>query len=269
MRHNLLSAVTLAAALIAAPAVCFADYAMVLTSTLCQNQYDAMNVVWARTHPAGPGAQKLFYFDGTNFTAVGHTAPFDSLSEVVISAHGNKGSIGPKSAADFATAFLDKHAATPNSVTLLTCYSATGSTGKSVMGALAAKYPSAGPAGTLVANLYGSKVCSALRKPASGPAAMISEAIYYDGVVISEEGKKIVTALVDDWTKKIYPGLGGKDQTFASYCTAVLSDVTALPDFITAVDGQYGARYLELINDNGGGSSQTRCGAAEPAKVCD
>ncbi len=146
MRHNLLSAVTLAAALIAAPAVCFADYAMVLTSTLCQNQYDAMNVVWARTHPAGPGTQKLFYFDGTNFTAVGHTATFDSLSEVVVSAHGNKGSIGrslrPTSRQPFGQ--TRRHAEFGDTAHLLFGH---GLDRKKRDGALAAKYPSAGSRG--------------------------------------------------------------------------------------------------------------------------
>lgn len=270
MRSIFLSATALAVAMVAVPAACLADYAMVLTSSLCSNQYDAMNVIWARGHYEGLGAQKLFYFDGTSFTPIGHTSSFDTLSQVVISAHGIPGEIEGGGTADtFATAFKGAHPSTPASVTLLTCYSAKVSGGKSVMGALAGKYPSdATTSGTGIANLYGSKYCSGLRKPAIGLAATIPDAIYVDALEISQDGQKIVGKLSASWKNDKYEGLGGQKQTFAKYCDAVIGNVADIPDFVAAVNNQYGIEYLQLINYNGGGVPQTRCGADWVATVC-
>ncbi len=250
------------------PSVSFADFAYLLTDTVCQNQADSMDFAWSKAGFAAQGNPKLFYFDGTDIKPVGHTDSFDSFTDVVVSAHGAAGTIAGKSAGDFADIFKGKHNSTPTAVNFMVCNSASVPPlgGLSVVGALAAKYPeSIANTATAIGTLSGATAACKLRRPDEGPATKIGDAVYREAAATSAAGKVIATELVAAWSTDNYPNTA---TSFEDYCPSALADLQKLPDFLATVDTTYGARYLDLINENSGGAPLYSCGKNTATPVC-
>ncbi|GGF45146.1 hypothetical protein GCM10007301_00820 [Azorhizobium oxalatiphilum] len=250
------------------PAVARADYAYILTKTLCDNQADAMDFMWTRD--TMPGKPVPFYFDGASFSAVGHTQSLDAFDTVVVSAHGAPGAIGGTSSTGFAGAFQGQHNSVPATVSFLVCSSASSGSGNpSALGALAAKYLDPTTGLTRIGTLTGAKSSCALRRPTSVDITQLKEAIYVDGPDATP-GKPIIASLLKQWDTLTHSLPDHSTGTSEAFCLNMISK-KAYADFVPFIENTYDTfhvEYIQLINSSDTGSPRTSCGAATGTPVC-
>ena len=258
-----------------------ADPAILLGTTICQNQRDAMDYQWVLSRTQN---LKLFYISGNSpangtISSVGAPAyNFDDAEHVYISIHGAVNSVANFSGADFATVFHAHHPAAPSEVNMYVCQSGTippGVGGVSSMAALARMYPGPAPNSTVIRMTAPAPHANCALRGSAGnapinPVINIAGAVYRTAVAHTPGQAAILNRLLNDWTDAVnfpYPDGAVPAQSFQSYCqNQRMLDITGqwVDTFVDNVNITFGADYLNLINANYGGNPFLVCDAANP-----
>jgi|GEM_PF-5779386 len=267
----------LAAALIATQTA-VADPAILMGSTICQNQRDSFDFAWLTANHEN---LQPFFISGDDahgvITPLGHANPFNDSADVYISIHGDVDEVGDFSGANFAASFLANHATTPDSVTFYVCQSSTvPAGGVSSMAALARSYPGPVANSTAIGAVDAPEpdTCPALAVNAAAepfaPIATIQPAVYrtlFDETDGHDAALGTLEGAWDDAAGTPYPG---SDLSFEDYCAEQLAadatGATWVLEFINAVEDQFANDYLALINTNYAGNAFVSCG---PGVQCD
>lgn len=263
---------TLAAGLMTAQTA-VADPAILMGSTICQNQRDSFDFAWLTANHENLQPFFLSGDDASNgtITALGHANPFNDSDDVFIALHGWTDLVGDFSGADFATVFLANHASTPQSVTFYVCQSGTvPNGGVSSMAAVARKYPGQAVNSTLIGavNAPSPGTCPALAvNAASEPfnaITTIQPAVYRTGISMTAGHNAAESTLTTAWTDATNTPYPNTTQSFKDYCTGKLAqDPTGASwvlSFLNNVETQFANDYLALINTNYGGNALATCG---------
>ena len=249
-----------------------ASSAILLGTTICDNQADAMDYVWKQ---ANDPTVRLFFISGNNnangqINPVGHAYAFELSDDVSINIHGNVGTVADFSGQDFARVFVRYHPTPPRVVTMYVCQSGTvplGIGAMSSMASLARSYQGGAPAYTLVGamNAPAPNECPYLRGRTvqnAPPVGSLAFAQYKTNVGhIQPNYDNLLYAMVNSWDGTThYPGTV---LSFKRYCQQQLAnDPTGqwLTGFIQQVNLSFGVQYLNLVNFNYGGNNFAICG---------
>lgn len=250
-----------------------ADPALLMGSTICQNQRDAMDYPWVTSNVDN---LKLFFISGDDdedgaITAIGHENAFNASDDVYISIHGAVDEVGDFSGSDFAAVFLANHADTPNSVTFYVCQSGTvPEGGVSSMAKLARSYPGEAENSTLITAVNAPQAgCSpALAVNAEetpfDPIQTIQPATYRTNISTTGDHDQILTALTEAWISNETP-YPETETSYAAYCATKLEEdptgASWVRAFIDNVVDEFGEEYLSLVNTNYAGEGLSTCGA--------
>jgi len=245
-----------------------ADPAMLLSSTICDNQRDSFDYFWL----LGNDPMTLLYFmDNAGIVRpVGHATAFDTQTDVQITIHGNVDRVGPFSGAGFAANFHAAHPTAPDSVTMNVCFGAAiPPGGVSSMARLARSYPGQNPNSTVIPDVAAPAVACSLRASATNnpfvPVANLAQAVYRSGVQHTVNYGPRLASLMAEWNNAGIPYPGTQPpQSYQSYCRAqpLANPGAWLAGFLNNVNARFGAAYLGLVNSNYGGSPFVACGAA-------
>ena len=258
-----------------------ADPAILLGTTICQNQRDAMDYQWVLSRTQN---LKLFYISGNSpangaINRVGAPAyNFDDTEHVYINIHGGVNSVANFSGADFATVFQANHPSAPSEVNMYVCQSGTippGLGAVSSMAALARMYPGPAPNSTVITMAAPEpNACPALRSSAGNapiiPVASIAGAVYRTAVAHTPGQAAILDGLENGWDDAVnfpYPNGAIPAESFEDYCqNQRVLDATGqwVDTFVNNVNITFGAAYLNLINANYGGNPFLVCDDANP-----
>lgn len=252
----------------------FADPAIIMGQTICDNQADAFDYDWITSNVADT---RLFFLSGDTaddgaINAVGHEDAFNDSATVYISVHGDVDIVDSFSGAGFASLFHNNHATTPVAVTFYVCQSSTVPDGEGAISskaALARAYPGEAAGSTLIQTVTAPEPdsCPALAVDAAAtpfdPIETIAAAVYRTDISQTEDHDTALAVLLDEWgggNGVTYPET---EQSFQAYCEAQLeADASGqwIPDFIANVVTQFSEDYLTLINTNYGGDPLVTCG---------
>ncbi len=257
----------------------FANPAIIMGRTICDNQADSFDYDWITSNVANT---RLFFLSDNPgaINAVGHADAFNNSASVYISVHGDVDIVDVFSGAGFAALFQNNHAATPDAVTFYVCQSSTvppGAGAVSSKAALARAYPGAAAGSTLIKTVTAPapNSCPALAVDAANepfqPILNISDAVYRTDINTTANHDAALDVLLDEWgggNGVVYPGTA---QSFEDYCQTQLGiDATGqwVPGFITEVVNQFSQDYLTLINTNYSGNPLIDCGVTSGVQ-CD
>ncbi len=246
------------------------------TRSFCSNQADSMDFQWISENT--PGSQ-MFFLSGTNaedraITPIGHADAFNTFDQVDVAIHGGVAMVGNLTAANFAQVFLANHQTTPQTINMYVCRSNDVPPGQlSTIQTLAGSYPGAAAGTTRIGQINGpvaDNLCALRASSGNKPFTMINElaqAQYRSGTMHINAHDGVLDALIEEWNDvNIVHYPGEPAQSFHAYCNAqIVLDPTGAAwaqDFQAAVNTQFDAAYLNLINTNSGGNNFTACGAA-------
>ncbi|MCJ9427998.1 hypothetical protein [Kordiimonas marina] len=268
------SAVAAAALLFGTTSPAWAD-ATLMGSSICDNQADSFDYLWIAANNNNPD---LYFLSGNSvnngaINAVGHNNQFNNANNVYIAVHGGVDQVDAFSGTAFAQLFLNNHGNVPTSVTFYVCQSGTvPNNGVSSMAAVAQSYPGNQQNSTLIQTVTapGPNSCPALAvnsaQPPVNPIGNLALAVYHTGIQHTQAYNGLLNTLLTEWAggnNVVYPNT---NLSFQGYCQQQLGvDATGqwVPAFITAVNNQFGADYLALVNANYDGNALATCGVGQ------